>query len=126
MKKKVNVIILVLSVVVVILSITLLKISSDPQPKLIGSYQSETMPPDIYMLSFFQDGAYEVYENSNLVDEGTYISTDTDEAYLIKSEQENQLIVLSKDDNFYYYSPDQSVYLMKNLDKYPVSLGEPN
>ncbi|WP_373738194.1 hypothetical protein [Jeotgalibaca porci] len=126
MKKKVNVIILVLSVVVVILSITLLKISSDPQPKLIGSYQSETMPPDIYMLSFFQDGTYEVYENSNLVDEGTYISTDTDEAYLIKSEQENQLIVLSKDDNFYYYSPDQSVYLMKNLDKYPVSLGEPN
>lgn len=126
MKKKVNVIILVLSVVVVILSITLLKISSDPQPKLVGSYQSETMPPDIYMLSFFQDGTYEVYENSNLVDEGTYISTDTDEAYLIKSEQENQLIVLSKDDNFYYYSPDQSVYLMKNLDKYPVSLGEPN
>ncbi|MGO4961043.1 hypothetical protein [Jeotgalibaca porci] len=126
MKKKVDVIILVLSVVVVILSITLLKISSDPQPKLIGSYQSETMPPDIYMLSFFQDGTYEVYENSNLVDEGTYISTDTDEAYLIKSEQENQLIVLSKDDNFYYYSPDQSVYLMKNLDKYPVSLGEPN
>lgn len=126
MKKKVNVIILVLSVVVVILSITLLKISSDPQPKLIGSHQSETMPPDIYMLSFFQDGTYEVYENSNLVDEGTYISTDTDEAYLIKSEQENQLIVLSKDDNFYYYSPDQSVYLMKNLDKYPVSLGEPN
>ncbi len=126
MKKKVNVIILVLSVVVVILSITLLKISSDPQPKLIGSYQSETMPPDIYMLSFFQDGTYELYENSNLVDEGTYISTDTDEAYLIKSEQENQLIVLSKDDNFYYYSPDQSVYLMKNLDKYPVSLGEPN
>lgn len=121
-----DVIILVLSVVVVILSITLLKISSDPQPKLIGSYQSETMPPDIYMLSFFQDGTYEVYENSNLVDEGTYISTDTDEAYLIKSEQENQLIVLSKDDNFYYYSPDQSVYLMKNLDKYPVSLGEPN
>lgn len=121
-----NVIILVLSVVVVILSITLLKISSDPQPKLIGSYQSETMPPDIYMLSFFQDGTYELYENSNLVDEGTYISTDTDEAYLIKSEQENQLIVLSKDDNFYYYSPDQSVYLMKNLDKYPVSLGEPN
>ena len=126
MKKKVDVIILVLSVVVVILSITLLKISSDPQPKLIGSYQSETMPPDIYMLSFFQDGTYEVYENSNLVDEGTYISTDTDEAYLIKSEQENQLIVLSKDDAFYYYSPDQSVYLMKNLDKYPVSLGEPN
>ncbi len=126
MKKKVDVIILVLSVVVVILSITLLKISSDPQPKLIGSYQSETMPPDIYMLSFFQDGTYEVYENSKLVDEGTYISTDTDEAYLIKSEQENQLIVLSKDDNFYYYSPDQSVYLMKNLDKYPVSLGEPN
>ena len=126
MKKKVDVIILVLSVVVVILSITLLKISSDPQPKLIGSYQSETMPPDIYMLSFFQDGTYEVYENSNLVDEGTYISTDTDEAYLIKSEQENQLIVLSKDNNFYYYSPDQSVYLMKNLDKYPVSLGEPN
>lgn len=126
MKKKVNVIILVLSVVVVILSITLLKISSDPQPKLIGSYQSETMPPDIYMLSFFQDGTYELYENSNLVDEGAYISTDTDEAYLIKSEQENQLIVLSKDDNFYYYSPDQSVYLMKNLDKYPVSLGEPN
>ncbi|WP_373739736.1 hypothetical protein [Jeotgalibaca porci] len=126
MKKKVDVIILVLSVVVVILSITLLKISSDPQPKLIGSYQSETMPPDIYMLSFFQDGTYELYENSNLVDEGTYISTDTDEAYLIKSEQENQLIVLSKDDNFYYYSPDQSVYLMKNLDKYPVSLGEPN
>ena len=126
MKKKVNVIILVLSVVVVILSITLLKISSDPQPKLIGSYQSETMPPDIYMLSFFQDGTYELYENSNLVDEGTYISTDTDEAYLIKSEQENQLIVLSKDDNFYYYSPDQSVYLMKNLDKYPVSLGEQN
>ena len=126
MKKKVDVIILVLSVVVVILSITLLKISSDPQPKLIGSYQSETMPPDIYMLSFFQDGTYEVYENSNLVDEGTYISTDTDEAYLIKSEQENQLIVLSKEDNFYYYSPDQSVYLMKNLDKYPVSLGEPN
>lgn len=121
-----DVIILVLSVVVVILSITLLKISSDPQPKLIGSYQSETMPPDIYMLSFFQDGTYEVYENSNLVDEGTYISTDTDEAYLIKSEQENQLIVLSKDDNFYYYSPDQSVYLMKNLDKYPVSLGELN
>lgn len=121
-----DVIILVLSVVVVILSITLLKISSDPQPKLIGSYQSETMPPDIYMLSFFQDGTYELYENSNLVDEGTYISTDTDEAYLIKSEQENQLIVLSKDDNFYYYSPDQSVYLMKNLDKYPVSLGEPN
>ena len=126
MKKKVDVIILVLSVVVVILSITLLKISSDPQPKLIGSYQSETMPPDIYMLSFFQDGTYELYENSNLVEEGTYISTDTDEAYLIKSEQENQLIVLSKDDNFYYYSPDQSVYLMKNLDKYPVSLGEPN
>ncbi|MGO4993487.1 hypothetical protein ACTQ5F_00340 [Jeotgalibaca porci] len=63
MKKKVDVIILVLSVVVVILSITLLKISSDPQPKLIGSYQSETMPPDIYMLSFFQDGTYEVYEN---------------------------------------------------------------
>lgn len=126
MKKKVDVIILVLSVVVVILSITLLKISSDPQPKLIGSYQSETMPPDIYMLSFFQDGTYEVYENSNLVDEGTYISTDTDEAYLIKSEQENQLIVLSKDDNFYYYSPDQSVYLMKNLDKSPVSLGELN
>lgn len=126
MKKKVDVIILVLSVVVVILSITLLKISSDPQPKLIGSYQSETMPPDIYMLSFFQDGTYELYENSNLVDEGTYISTDTDEAYLIKSEQENQLIVLSKDDNFYYYSPDQSVYLMKNLDKSPVSLGEPN
>lgn len=126
MKKKVDVIILFLSVVVVILSITLLKISSDPQPKLIGSYQSETMPPDIYMLSFFQDGTYELYENSNLVDEGTYISTDTDEAYLIKSEQENQLIVLSKDDNFYYYSPDQSVYLMKNLDKYPVSLGEPN
>ena len=126
MKKKVDVIILVLSVLVVILSITLLKISSDPQPKLIGSYQSETMPPDIYMLSFFQDGTYELYENSNLVDEGTYISTDTDEAYLIKSEQENQLIVLSKDDNFYYYSPDQSVYLMKNLDKYPVSLGEPN
>ena len=126
MKKKVDVIILVLSVVVVILSITLLKISSEPQPKLIGSYQSETMPPDIYMLSFFQDGTYELYENSNLVDEGTYISTDTDEAYLIKSEQENQLIVLSKDDNFYYYSPDQSVYLMKNLDKYPVSLGEPN
>lgn len=126
MKKKVDVIILVLSVVVVILSITLLKISSDPQPKLIGSYQSETMPPDIYMLSFFQDGTYELYENSNLVDEGTYISTDTDEAYLIKSEQENQLIVLSKDNNFYYYSPDQSVYLMKNLDKYPVSLGEPN
>lgn len=126
MKKKVDVIILVLSVVVVILSITLLKISSDPQPKLIGSYQSETMPPDIYMLSFFQDGTYELYENSNLVDEGTYISTDTDEAYLIKSEQENQLIVLSKDDNFYYYSPDQSVYLMKNLDKYPVSLGDPN
>lgn len=126
MKKKVDVIILVLSVVVVILSITLLKISSDPQPKLIGSYQSETMPPDIYMLSYFQDGTYELYENSNLVDEGTYISTDTDEAYLIKSEQENQLIVLSKDDNFYYYSPDQSVYLMKNLDKYPVSLGEPN
>ena len=126
MKKKVNVIIVVLSVVVVILSITLLKISSDPQPKLIGSYQSETMPPDIYMLSFFQDGTYELYENSNLVDEGTYISTDTDEAYLIKSEQENQLIVLSKDDNFYYYSPDQSVYLMKNLDKYPVSLGELN
>ena len=126
MKKKVDVIILVLSVVVVILSITLLKISSDPQPKLIGSYQSETMPPDIYMLSFFQDGTYEVYENSNLVDEGTYISTDTDEAYLIKSEQENQLIVLSKDDNFYYYSPDQSVYLMKNLGKYSVSLGEPN
>ena len=126
MKKKVDVIILVLSVVVVILSITLLKISSDPQPKLIGSYQSETMPPDIYMLSFLQDATYELYENSNLVDEGTYISTDTDEAYLIKSEQENQLIVLSKDDNFYYYSPDQSVYLMKNLDKYPVSLGEPN
>lgn len=126
MKKKVDVIILFLSVVVVILSITLLKISSDPQPKLIGSYQSETMPPDIYMLSFFQDGTYEVYENSNLVDEGTYISTDTDEAYLIKSEQENQLIVLSKDDNFYYYSPDQSVYLMKNLDKSPVSLGELN
>lgn len=126
MKKKVDVIILVLSVVVVILSITLLKISSDPQPKLIGSYQSETMPPDIYMLSFFQDGTYELYENSNLVDEGTYISTDTDEAYLIKSEQENQLIVLSKDDNFYYYSPDQSVYLMKNLDKSPVSLGELN
>ena len=126
MKKKVNVIIVVLSIVVVILSITLLKISSDPQPKLIGSYQSETMPPDIYMLSFFQDGTYELYENSNLVDEGTYISTDTDEAYLIKSEQENQLIVLSKDNNFYYYSPDQSVYLMKNLDKYPVSLGEPN
>lgn len=126
MKKKVDVIILVLSVVVVILSITLLKISSDPQPKLIGSYQSETMPPDIYMLSFFQDGTYELYENSNLVDEGTYISTDTDEAYLIKSEQENQLIVLSKDNNFYYYSPDQSVYLMKNLDKSPVSLGEPN
>lgn len=126
MKKKVDVIILVLSVLVVILSITLLKISSDPQPKLFGSYQSETMPPDIYMLSFFQDGTYELYENSNLVDEGTYISTDTDEAYLIKSEQENQLIVLSKDDNFYYYSPDQSVYLMKNLDKYPVSLGEPN
>lgn len=121
-----DVIILVLSVVVVILSITLLKISSDSQPKLIGSYQSETMPPDIYMLSFFQDGTYELYENSNLVDEGTYISTDNDEAYLIKSEQENQLIVLSKDDNFYYYSPDQSVYLMKNLDKYPVSLGEPN
>lgn len=121
-----DVIILVLSVVVVILSITLLKISSDPQPKLIGSYQSETMPPDIYMLSFFQDGTYELYENSNLVDEGTYISTDTDEAYLIKSEQENQLIVLSKDDNFYYYSPDQSVYLMKNLDKSPVSLGELN
>lgn len=126
MKKKANLIILVLSVVVVILSITLLKISSDPQPKLIGSYQSETMPPDIYMLSFFQDGTYELYENSNLVDEGTYISTDTDEAYLIKSEQENQLIVLSKDDNFYYYSPDQSVYLMKNLDKSPVSLGELN
>ena len=126
MKKKANLIILILSVVVIILSMTLLKVSSEPQPKLVGSYQSETMPPDIYMLSFFQDGTYELYENSNLVDEGTYISTDTDEAYLIKSEQENQLIVLSKDDNFYYYSPDQSVYLMKNLDKYPVSLGEPN
>lgn len=125
MKKKQNVSILILSIAVVILSVTLLKTLSAPQPKLIGSYQSETFPPDIYMLSFYENGTFEIYSNSSLVDGGKYTSTTTDEAYTIKSDKENQLLVLSKNDTFYYYSPDNNAYLMKNLDKSPVSIGEP-
>lgn len=124
MKNKSSNIILILSIAVVILSLTLLKVFNEPQPKLIGSYQSETSPPDIYMLSFFKNGTFEIYSNSILVDEGRYKST-TDEAYIIKSDKENQLLVLNKNDAFYYYSPDNKAYLMKNLDKSPVSIGEP-
>lgn len=125
MNKKSKVIIAILSVLVVSLGLTLIKIYEKYQPELIGSYQSEAGPPDIYLLSFFKDGTYEIYERSILVDEGEYESAGTDEAYTIKSDKENQLLVLNKDDAFYYYSPDNKVYHMKNVDKNPVSLGQP-
>lgn len=90
------------------------------RPVLLGSYQSETMPPDIFMLSFDENGKYAAYYNSELVDEGDYKAVSDTETYIIKSDTENQLIVLLNNDEFYYYSPDDQVFLLKNLDKRPT------
>lgn len=77
------------------------------------------------MLSFDRKGRYEVYYNSELVDEGTFSDVNNTETYIIESSSENQLIVLLENDEFYYYAPDNQVFLLKNLDKVPTSLNQP-
>ena len=77
------------------------------------------------MLSFDRKGRYEVYYNSELVDEGAFSDVNNTETYIIESSSENQLIVLLENDEFYYYAPDNQVFLLKNLDKVPTSLNRP-
>ena len=124
MKKKTKITI-ALSLLVIILSVWFWENSNQKHPILLGSYQSETMPPNIYMLSFDRKGRYEVYYNSELVDEGTFSGVNNTETYIIESSSENQLIVLLENDEFYYYAPDNQVFLLKNLDKVPTSLNRP-
>lgn len=44
--------------------------------------------------------------------------------YVIESDTENQLLVLLEEDEFYYYSPDNKVFLLKNLGKAPARLNQ--
>lgn len=122
MEKKPKLMIYILFATVLLLGALLLQSNNQEHPVLLGSYQSETMPPDIFMLSFDKNGKYLTYYNSELVDEGDYKAVSDTETYIIKSDTENQLIVLLNNDEFYYYSPDGQVFLLKNLDKTPTIL----
>lgn len=82
------------------------------------------MPPDIYMLSFNKEGEYEAYYNSVLVEQGSFSKVNDTETYVIESDTEKQLLVLLEEDEFYYYSPDNKVFLLKNLDKTPTRLNQ--
>lgn len=121
-KRLMRVLTVILSITVLILSGLLWDSKNQEVPTLVGSYQSETMPPDIFMLSFDRDGQYEVYYNSLLVDEGNFEAVTDSESYIIQSEEQNQLIVLLEKDEFYYYSANNEVYLLKNLDKVPTKI----
>lgn len=123
MKKK-STLLIALSLVVIILTISFFEKKNREHPILIGSYQSETMPPDIYMLSFNKEGEYEAYYNSVLVEQGSFSKVNDTETYVIESDTEKQLLVLLEEDEFYYYSPDNKVFLLKNLDKTPTRLNQ--
>ena len=93
-------------------------------PKLVGTYQSETDPPNIIMLSFFQNGTFEEYYNASLVDSGTYLK-EVDIVYTLHSDKKDEYIVLQDDDSFYYYYEGPKgldIYLLKNLGKVPTRI----
>ncbi|WP_320164001.1 hypothetical protein [uncultured Trichococcus sp.] len=93
-------------------------------PKLVGTYQSETAPPNIIMISFFQDGTFEEYYNASLVDSGTY-RKEKDSVYTLHSEKKEDYIILQEEDSFYYYYRDaagSTIFLLKNLGKAPTKI----
>ena len=99
-------------------------ITVKPPLKLIGTYQSETDPPNIIMLSFFQNGTFEEYYNASLVDSGTYLK-EVDIVYTLHSDKKDEYIVLQDDDSFYYFyevPKGLDIYLLKNLGKVPTRI----
>lgn len=108
-------------VLILILSFYLYQKTTEPPPRLLGTYQSETNPPNIIMMSFTHDGEFEEYFNSKLVDSGTF-KKEEEGVYSIHSENKTDLLLTQKGDQFYYYFDNDEVYLLKNLDKAPSSI----
>lgn len=114
----------VFSLVLLVLLISVFFIfigNSEDSHLLLGTYQSETDPPDIVMMSFFEDGSFEEYQNSELINTGTFLK-ENEEVYLLFNNNETILVILQQGDQFYYYSSDERVYLLKNLDKTPTTI----
>ena len=100
------------------------EIAVNTSPHLVGTYQSEASPPNIVMLAFLQDGTFEEYYNSGLVDSGTY-RKEVGAVYTLHSDKKDDYIILQENDSFYYYYrnvEDSTIFLLENLGKTPTKI----
>ena len=99
------------------------KVTETPS-SLTGTFQTEdTNPSGLLMMSFTQEGDFEEYYESELMDSGTY-EQKKENVYVLHSDKKDEMITLQKnqEEQFYYYSDDGNVYLLEKEGNAPTKI----
>lgn len=103
------------------------EIAVNTSPHLVGTYQSETSPPNIKKVFFFKTVHLKNITTRGLVDSGTYRKEKwVRSIHCIVTKDD--YIILQENDSFYYYYrnvEDSTIFLLENLGKTPTKNVDP-